>query len=877
MRIGNVHSFKKVLAQILLLGVPTVALAYYFLYTANNYYNVLQNHWLLQGITFSVGCFVAIMFYSKRFRFFTTVAALLLLLWLVYYVLNRVVVGEFDTALMAINFKIHATLFFIGWLAGWGFSRSRYFTVFWSVGLLALQILIVSRITDVKAATIILLFAPTLVYAFYMIYTAELIRNMNEDEKGFGWFITKRIAGFIAVTGIILLVMFTAFNQEFKAIEKEWGQAEGKQKKEGNKESLTQENKDGTIKQKKDMRVTGSFGRGKKNRLVFVAKLDNYFPNSNIPNPLYFTNDYFTKFDTLTQTFETDSLMPLNDLFKPDPSQIPLYFAKTDSSIIQKSGGELKRKVVNAEVYSVNLSPTEYMAPSNGFFCQPISVEPTFKNQYRSAYRTKMWVSELNSAYFVYNPAGNFQLEAFQQERFNELRNVATYDSVDKKFMEYYTFMPGNEEYKRIKDLALEVTKNATTPVDKVIALRDYFLGKDEYGQPLFKYSDNPGIPGLPSASKLNYFLFENRKGYCAYYAGATLFMLRGLGIPSRIATGFLTVDRSSKNPGWYWFYEDQAHAWVQVYFPRYGWIDFDTTVPDEEAQQSPQPDQTPPLNMQQAYFVANGKVASIDTVKKMMDLQVEKILYHDKALNPEANKTITLNMDVSIATVTGDTGLVGLSDIKKGMEVVAVSYAEAIKNVPPTPEDNFNTIIGKLPKPVPIDEVKIMEPKQEEASAKEKSEEFTPFSWLQIFWISLAVIVGLIALLFAMPSLIWAYLNGKAKRKEEARRKAYHINRAIMYYLNQLGYARTNKGPFDYAREIDQKFGTRLQNFINVYQKLKYSTQPLTENEMNLISSFYQPFISSVKKQVPAKTRTSKFLNIYNTIHFFTQPKTNQ
>ncbi len=71
-----------------------------------------------------------------------------------------------------------------------------------------------------------------------------------------------------------------------------------------------------------------------------------------------------------------------------------------------------------------------------------------------------------------------------------------------------------------------------------------HFLSKDEEGQPLFKYTDNPGIPGLPSANKLTYFLFENRKGYCAYYAGATLFLLRALGMPTRVATGFLTVDR---------------------------------------------------------------------------------------------------------------------------------------------------------------------------------------------------------------------------------------------------------------------------------------------------------------------------------------------
>ena len=176
-----------------------------------------------------------------------------------------------------------------------------------------------------------------------------------------------------------------------------------------------------------------------------------------------------------------------------------------------------------------------------------------------------------------------------------------------------------------------------------MLAIRNYFLSKDDFGQPLYKYSDNPGIPGIPSASKLSYFLFENRKGYCAYYAGATLFMLRSLGIPSRLAAGFLTIDRSSKNPGWYWFYEDQAHAWVQAYFPGYGWMDFDTTIPDVNTQQASQPDQTPPLDMQQVYLVADGEVANVDTVGKLVQMKVKNLLvprselhhqYHHRFIN---------------------------------------------------------------------------------------------------------------------------------------------------------------------------------------------------------------------------------------------------
>jgi protein-glutamine gamma-glutamyltransferase len=874
MAIASVHSNKKLIAQIVLLGFPTILLAFYFLFTANGYYEVLQNKWQVQGLVFGVGCIASLTFYSYRFRFITTVAFLLLIMILLYWILNRMVVGEFETPLLAINFRIFATLFFLGWMAGWGFSRSRYFTIAWSVVLLALQLLMVSKMDNISAKAIILSFVPILVYAFYIIYTAELIRNMNEDEKGFGWFITKRLLGFGVVIGLMLLVIFTSFNKEFYAIEKDWGGANSKQDKDGKQESMTRENKDGTISNKETMQVTSSLQRGK-NRLVFVARLDNYMPDGVTPNPLYFTTYYYTKFDTLTQTFEVDSLMPKNDLFRPDPSKIPLYFAKTDSSVITNTMATLKRKVVNADIYTVNLSPSEYLAPSTAFFCQPIAVDKDFKDQYRSAYRAKMWVSELNSAYFVYNPAGNYSLEDFQQQRFGELRTVTNYDQLDQQFMNYYTFMPDNEEYKRIRELALQITKDAKTPVDKMIAIRNYFLGKDEYGQPLFKYSDNPGIPGLPSASKLNYFLFENRKGYCAYYAGATLFLLRSLGIPSRIAAGFLTIDRSTKNPGWYWFYEDQAHAWVQLYFPGYGWMDFDTTVPDEEAQQSPQPDQTPPLNMQQAYFVANGKVESIDTVKKMMQLHVDKILYHDKELNPA--EPTSLMMDLSVASITRDSGIVRMGELRKGMDVVAVSYAEAIKNLPPAPSDNFKSIINKIPKPVPTDEVRIMDPGAKKQAQKAKDQEEKSLGWWQIMWISIGVLAGFVFLLFATPSLIWVFLHNRAKREAHPRTKAYRVHRAGMYYLNQLGYERTNTSPADYANNIDQRFGTSFASFNNIYQKTKYSTQPLSEKEATIVNQFYLPFIQRVKQQVPFKKRFSRFLNLYNTIHFFTQPKINR
>ncbi|MGI8951819.1 MAG: transglutaminase domain-containing protein [Chitinophagaceae bacterium] len=871
MKIGKIHSWKKIISQLILLAVPTAALAFYVLWDVNRFYAILQNAWLKQGVYFTCGIILSTIFYGYRFRFVTTAVLLFLIYYIIYKIVGGLAVGEFDAFFASVEFLIFTILFSVGWITGFGFSRSKYFTVFWSVFLLAVQIVVVSKTSNITANALISAFAPVLAYSFYIIYTAELIRNMNEDETGFAWFIVKRLLGFGLVMLVLLLCIFNIFQQNFKSIEKEWGGSLANyDKNKGSKESMTKENKDGSVSNKDQTRLTGSLNKGK--RLVFVARLDNFFADGKTPNPLYFTAYYYTKFDTATQTFETDSLMPSNDLFKPDPSKILLYFAKTDSTVIKNTHATLDRKVVTTDVYKVLLSPDEYIAPSTAFFCQPISVDKEYKDIYKSAYRAKMWVSDLNSAYFIYNPAGNESLEAFQEQRFSILRKVTDFSSLDKKFLNYYTFMPRDEEYEKISELAHQITANAKTPIDKMLAIRNYFLSKDEFGQPLFKYTDNPGIPGMPSANKLTYFLIENRKGYCAYFAGATLFMLRSLGIPSRVAAGFLTVDRSSKNPGWYWFYEDQAHAWTQVYFPGYGWIDFDTTIPDVNTQQSPQPDQTPPMDMQQAYLVADGIVTNIDTITKRVEMNVNNLMYHEK--NYPTSNTQHLQIDASIASVSNDTGTVKLSDVKKNMHITAASFADTLKNINADDKDSILSIFKKIPNPVPIDEIKIIEESAQQKQNITQNKINESIDWLNILWATLIIIAGLILLVFASPWIIWQYLNLKAKQKSNIRLSAFNKYYASLFYLNQLGLARSLQGPQQYAQNIDEQLNTNFYSFSNVYQKIKYSSINLSEKEKEIVNEFYPPFIKQIKQQIPFKKRFDNFLNIYHTINFFNQPK---
>lgn len=75
----------------------------------------------------------------------------------------------------------------------------------------------------------------------------------------------------------------------------------------------------------------------------------------------------------------------------------------------------------------------------------------------------------------------------------------------------------------------------------------------------------------------LGMFLFETRTGHCEYFASAMAIMLRLQGVPARLVTGF---SATNKNPltGYFEVRALDAHAWVEAYFPAYGWVTFEPT-----------------------------------------------------------------------------------------------------------------------------------------------------------------------------------------------------------------------------------------------------------------------------------------------------------
>jgi hypothetical protein len=116
--------------------------------------------------------------------------------------------------------------------------------------------------------------------------------------------------------------------------------------------------------------------------------------------------------------------------------------------------------------------------------------------------------------------------------------------------------------------LAHHIIRQTTTPFGQALAIQRYLL--ENYG-----YSLEAGAATL--SHPLEEFLFVRKTGYCEHYATAMVVMLRTVGIPARLVTGFLATEWNEYG-SYFTVRQRDAHAWVEVYFPRSGWITMDPT-----------------------------------------------------------------------------------------------------------------------------------------------------------------------------------------------------------------------------------------------------------------------------------------------------------
>jgi len=155
-----------------------------------------------------------------------------------------------------------------------------------------------------------------------------------------------------------------------------------------------------------------------------------------------------------------------------------------------------------------------------------------------------------------------------------QLRNAST-DYPDR-ITEKYTQLPDSTP-DRVRERTSVLTANADNPYETALVVEQWLENNREYSLDVDR----------PERNVADSFLFEMEAGYCTYFATTMVTMLRSQGVPARLAVGY-TPGQQVADDRWVVRGLD-SHAWVEVYFPEHGWIQFDPTPsgPRSQAEQT--------------------------------------------------------------------------------------------------------------------------------------------------------------------------------------------------------------------------------------------------------------------------------------------------
>jgi transglutaminase-like putative cysteine protease len=211
-----------------------------------------------------------------------------------------------------------------------------------------------------------------------------------------------------------------------------------------------------------------------------------------------------------------------------------------------------------------------------------------------------VWVSRTGKVQYAANPDNTIDISGFEAapsvgpgETYEILASIAnpsieqmtqagtSYpDWVKQRYLQLpRTITP------RTRQLAEQITAGMATPYDKVVAITNYLRRNIQYVETL---ADEP-----PTNQELiDWFLFDEKKGFCNYYSTAEIVMLRSLGIPARWAVGYAQGEPLENAPTndssqslTYLVRQRNSHAWPEVFFPEIGWVEFEPTATQPDIQ----------------------------------------------------------------------------------------------------------------------------------------------------------------------------------------------------------------------------------------------------------------------------------------------------
>jgi hypothetical protein len=130
---------------------------------------------------------------------------------------------------------------------------------------------------------------------------------------------------------------------------------------------------------------------------------------------------------------------------------------------------------------------------------------------------------------------------------------------------ERYTQLP-TDMPSRVEDRTRSIAVNAGTPYETAVVVEEWLESNRDYSLTVDR----------PSGDIVDAFLFEMERGYCTYYATTMVGMLRSVDVPARLAVGYTTGEALDGDT---WAVRGtNSHAWVEVYVPDHGWVQFDPT-----------------------------------------------------------------------------------------------------------------------------------------------------------------------------------------------------------------------------------------------------------------------------------------------------------
>lgn len=143
----------------------------------------------------------------------------------------------------------------------------------------------------------------------------------------------------------------------------------------------------------------------------------------------------------------------------------------------------------------------------------------------------------------------------------------------------HYLDLP-DEVKNRVTSLSRQIVKPYSTKLQQVQAVERYLRQNYQYSNQKLRLTRSDGTDAT-AYDYINYFLFQNEKkeGYCTLFASSMVSMLRSLGYPARVVTGYYAtpyyqgVDQYAAD-----IMDYNYHAWVEVYFEGMGWLSFDPT-----------------------------------------------------------------------------------------------------------------------------------------------------------------------------------------------------------------------------------------------------------------------------------------------------------